>query len=235
MKLSTLNSKMQLLSVSTNAKTIKSDQSDKGVLTAICYLAPSTVSGHDTCPNAGNCKNVCLGWYAGRSRFSNVQQARIRKTKLYFENKPEFLRLLRADLDMFKAYCQQEGKKGFVRINGSSDLKIEDDGFMQDYPDLQFYDYTKREDRAFGNLPSNYHLTYSRDERTKPKDIQKRIKAVNIAVVFDKVPNTYMGIPVIDGDKDDLRPLDKKGVIVGLKAKGSAKKDESGFVVKMEG
>ena len=39
-----------------------------------------------------------------------------------------------------------------------------------------------------------------------------------------------MGRKVIDGDKHDLRFLDEKNVIVGLIAKGEAKKDISGFV-----
>jgi hypothetical protein len=35
---------------------------------------------------------------------------------------------------------------------------------------------------------------------------------------------------VIDGDEHDYRPADDKGVIVGLRAKGKAIKDKSGFV-----
>jgi len=55
---------------------------------------------------------------------------------------------------------------------------------------------------------------------------------VNMAVVFrDKLPDTFRGLRVIDGDKDDLRFLDPKGVVVGLIAKGRAKKDTSGFVI----
>ena len=59
----------------------------------------------------------------------------------------------------------------------------------------------------------------------------------NVAVVFrDKIPKSYKGYEVIDGDDSDLRFLDKfksweTGGIVGLKAKGPAKKDKSGFVV----
>jgi hypothetical protein len=36
--------------------------------------------------------------------------------------------------------------------------------------------------------------------------------------------------PVINGDETDLRFLDAKGVIVGLRAKGKARKDTTGFV-----
>jgi hypothetical protein len=54
---------------------------------------------------------------------------------------------------------------------------------------------------------------------------------MNVAAVFHKVPETYLGRTVINGDETDLRFLDPKGVIVGLKAKGKAKKDTTGFVV----
>jgi hypothetical protein len=39
-----------------------------------------------------------------------------------------------------------------------------------------------------------------------------------------------LGREVINGDKHDLRHLDPKKVIVGLIAKGKAKKDFNGFV-----
>jgi len=44
------------------------------------------------------------------------------------------------------------------------------------------------------------------------------------------MPETYEGTPVFNGDDSDLRFLDPKGVVVGLYAKGKAKKDTSGFV-----
>lgn len=223
---------MKIFSVGTNSKTAKGDKKGEAY-TAILYLSPANTSGYEVCPNAGSCRQLCLGLYAGRSKFSNVQKARLRKTRLYFEDKPEFLRLVREDLKYFDSFCKEHNTKGYVRFNGSSDIKIEDDGFMEEFPDLQFYDYTKRMDRNFLNLPTNYHLTYSRDERTKDVDIKNMIDVVNIAVVFDEIPNTYKGIKVINGDKTDLRPLDESGVIIGLKAKGTnAKNDTTGFVVR---
>ena len=55
---------------------------------------------------------------------------------------------------------------------------------------------------------------------------------MNVAVVFESVPETYIGKTVVDGDDTDLRFLDPKGVVIGLKAKGRARKDTSGFVVR---
>jgi hypothetical protein len=59
-----------------------------------------------------------------------------------------------------------------------------------------------------------------------------------VAVVFDvkrgkPLPAAFMGASVIDGDMHDLRFLDGyQGAVIGLRAKGPAKKDCSGFVVR---
>lgn len=115
MKLSTLNAKLNLLAVGTNSKTIKSD--DEEYLTAILYLAPSTNSGYNTCPKASEgCKQACL-YTAGRGKFSNVQNARIRKTKLFFEQRDIFLQQLHQDIELFQKYCKDNNIKPFVRLN----------------------------------------------------------------------------------------------------------------------
>lgn len=231
MQLSTINSKMTLLSVGTNAKTKKGD-SDLA-LTAIMYLAPADISGNEVCPSRSEgCTAACL-FTAGRGRMSNVHNARVKKTKRYFDNQPLFLRDLEADLQLFKTYCDQEGLQGYVRLNGTSDLKWEDHGIFDKYPTLRFYDYTKRDDRNFKNLPINYKLTYSRDENMTTETLKSTVQQVNVAVVFDSVPQVYEGIPVIEGDLTDLRWEDPPHVIVGLKAKGMAKADNTNFVIQL--
>jgi len=233
MKLSTLNSKLNLLSVGTNAKTIKSDKLDDS-LTAIMYLAPANLSGYEVCPNRSNgCTASCL-FTAGRGNMNTVQQARIRKTKLFFEDNKQFLTLLHSDLSLFLSFCKQESKTAYVRLNGTSDIDWENYLDFSKYPDIIFYDYTKRTDRSLNTLPTNYHITFSKDERTSDSEISSIIHSVNVAVVFDTVPDTWNGYKVIQGDLTDLRPKDEKGVIVGLKAKGKAKKDTSGFVIRLQ-
>jgi len=105
---------------------------------------------------------------------------------------------------------------------------------MEAFPDVQFYDYTKITKRAIkwaqGDMPANYHLTFSASESNDTAVAQVAAAGGNVAVVFDGMPNTYAGAPVVDGDASDLRFLDPDGVVVGLKAKGDAKKDDSGFV-----
>jgi hypothetical protein len=55
---------------------------------------------------------------------------------------------------------------------------------------------------------------------------------VPMSVVFrGQFPAQFMGRPVIDGDISDLDNLFAGPVIVGLRAKGKAKKSESLFIV----
>ena len=60
---------------------------------------------------------------------------------------------------------------------------------------------------------------------------------VNVAVVFigESLPTEWLGRPVIDGTTHDMRFLDPQGVIIGLLAKGRARRDGSGFTIKLEG
>ena len=73
-----------------NAKTSKGE--NLGYLTGILYLAPSDiVEGINLCPFASKgCKEACL-YKAGRGKFSNVQKARIKKTKHFRDNLNNFI------------------------------------------------------------------------------------------------------------------------------------------------
>jgi hypothetical protein len=113
-------------------------------------------------------------------------------------------------------------------------------GVIQVWESVQFYDYTKRFDRMAsylrGEMPRNYHLTFSRAEtlRSAADTLQVTEMGGNVAVVFGgkALPESWNGLRVIDGTLTDLRFTDPHGVVVGLLAKGKAKRDtHSGFVV----
>ena len=232
--ISSLNSKLKLLSVGTNAKTVKGDSTE--VLTAIMYLAPHDMSGYEVCPSSSTgCRNVCLVT-SGRGAMTSVQQARIRKTKLFFEDNGTFMSQLLTDLKLFETYCAENNTQGYVRLNGTSDILWETYDFFKDFPSLKFYDYTKIQGRNINDQP-NYKLTFSRSEDHTDADIFQAIGlGHNVAVVFDEVPEEYLGLPVVLGDLSDLRWEDPLGVIVGLKAKGKARKstpeEDKGFVIR---
>ena len=144
-------------------------------------------------------------------------------------------------INLFRNFCLENNLQGFVRLNGTSDLNFINltvrDGkdIFQLYPEIQFYDYTKIYDRE--SAYTNYYLLYSKSELTTVDQVKDLVSnGKNVSVVFESVLTSWEGIEVIDGDESDLRPLDKSGVVVGLKAKGIAKSNlkkgiQSGFVI----
>jgi hypothetical protein len=224
-----------LLCVSDDPKTRKGEK--LGYLTGLCYLAPHKMSGMgNVCPHASKgCASACLNT-AGRGVMPHVQAARIRKTRLFLTDRLEFLRMLRFDLHLLQSTAQFRRMIPVVRLNGTSDIPWEKYGVMEEHPSLQFYDYTKHPKRMLAylqdSLPHNYHLTFSRSESNEMDCIRVLQLGGNTAVVFRKeLPAEWKGYPVVRGDENDLRFLDGKNVVVGLTAKGQAKKDTSGFVI----
>jgi hypothetical protein len=124
-----------------------------------------------------------------------------------------------------------------IRLNGTSDIGWERYTVIQAFKTTRFYDYTKSFQRMVsfldGKLPSNYSLTFSRSETNEAQCLDVLARGGNVAVVFRSkvLPTHWNGFTVINGDENDLRFLDPKGVVVGLTAKGKAKTDTSGFVV----
>jgi hypothetical protein len=225
---------LKLLGIS-NTKTLKGEA--LGYRTYIMHLAPARVSGYQVCPMASSgCADACLN-LSGMGRFSNVQAARIAKTRWFFEDRKMFMAQLVKEIAAAVKSCAKQNLIPVFRLNGTSDIRWENqtvmghNNVMDMFPSVQFYDYTKIPNRY--NVPSNYHLTFSRSE-SNDQDIlwtEYRLMRHNVAVVFDTIPATYRGIPVVDGTLDDLRFLDPQNVVVGLKANGKGKQDRSGFVI----
>ena len=236
---------MNLLSTG-NPKILKGQK--QGYNTYILHLAPADLSGYETCPKRTHgCTFACLntagrgGMFRKGETTNVIQKARIRKTKLFFENRDLFFSQLVNDIEKAIKQSEKIGLIPVFRLNGTSDISWEKYSIMgtgknifQLFPNVQFYDYTKVLGRKVVHI-SNYHLTFSAADGNDA-DVTKAIaQGYNIAVVFalkktSPMPEFYEGIPVFNGDESDLRFLDPKNVVVGLYAKGKAKKDASGFV-----
>lgn len=244
---------MKLLTeAASNTKTAK-NASMGGYLSYILHLAPYKLSGKNVCPMASKgCAAACLNT-AGRGQFDSVQVARLNKTKRFHDDKPLFMSQLVKDLDAVVRKAAKLNLKAVVRLNGTSDLDwtaIQTDNGLnvfERFPSIQFYDYTKvlryLKKQKLNPLP-NYDLTFSKSE-VNDLLVAEAIKlGFNVAAVFSikdasQLPNEFNGRPLIDGDSHDLRFLDLKpsdglGAFVGLKAKGKARKDTSGFVIQLE-
>ena len=220
----------------TNAKTSKNEQD-----TYILYLAPynQNSKGINICPKASEgCAAACL-FSAGRGAFSNVINARKNKTEYYLHDKKTFINQLASELIKIDKKANKNTNQTLIRLNGTSDLdfifllKKYANFDISNYNNLHFYDYTKilGKVKKYSNS-KNYTLTFSRAEDNE-QDIFQAVKyGANVSAVFKgTLPQTYKGIPVIDGDKTDNEMLKYKGYILGLKAKGKARTDKSGFVI----
>jgi hypothetical protein len=244
---------MKLLSTG-NPKVLKGMK--QGYNTYILHLAPANLSGFETCPKrTTGCTSACLntagrgGMFKKGETTNTIQKARIRKTQLFFEERKGFMELLVKDIELAIKQSAKLGLTPVFRLNGTSDLAWEKyeatiatkDGnkfvfqnIFEAFPNVQFYDYTKILGRKVKHIP-NYHLTFSAADGNDADVFGAIAQGYNVATVFglkktEPMPDNYQGRPVFNGDESDLRFLDPKGVIVGLYAKGKAKKDTSGFV-----
>jgi hypothetical protein len=211
----------------------------KRVLARVLYLTPGIF-----CPLATDgCRGCCLGHTSGRMGLQDQTTARDKRAALYLEEPDYFLARLKSELYLLQADAMRLKCRPAVRLNGSSDIAWEQrhPEIFDEFPQIQFYDYTKiptRVHRFLGigkrsqrSWPRNYHLTFSADERTtkQAKRILKHGGTVTV-VFWPELPATWCGFPVVDGDTHDARFLDPQGSVIGLRAKGTAKDDDSGFV-----
>ena len=171
--------------------------------------------------------------------FRTHTNARDRRAALILENPRLFVKRLRAELTLLETDALQYDLRPAIRLNGTSDLRWEClyPELFNDFPHLQFFDYTKLHIRVRHHLqeklPANYHLTFSADATNHRQAIDLLHQGGTVAVVFwPNLPKTWWGFPVIDGDLHDARFLDPRGVVVGLRAKGAARVDTTGFTIR---
>lgn len=210
------------------------------------YFAPAKMSGYEVCPRrTEECTLLCLN-ESGRNKMdtkkNTINNSRIKKTKLFFEEREFLVRWIIDEIKNSKKKAESEGYRFSVRLNNTSDLNpetfyIDDNGtkrnLLQLFPDVQFYDYTKVGNRI--NLVEkypNYDITFSYSGHNMDECKFMLENGCRVAMVFNKVPDEYMGYKVIDGDQYDMRYLDDKNVIVGLKFKRVRNKlTENKFVI----
>jgi hypothetical protein len=226
-----------------NHKLAKSDKAGRGYMTVGLSLAPAKVSGFEMCRGRSKgCTAACLNT-AGRGQQTITQRARIAKTILLNTQPSVFIDRLEEELHFYEDKALRQNNYLACRLNVVSDYPWEEKfpSLFQNHFPVQFYDYTKIYKRAvnfsLGQFPPNYHLTFSRSESNwlSVREIISKKFPVNVAVVFssEKFPTKWADRKVISGDETDLRFLDECGTIVGLKAKGRARSESSGFVIQL--
>lgn len=208
-----------------------------GYHSAILHLWPHKFPGEkwNTCPRASaGCASDCLN-ISGLGKTNKTQLARKNKTRLLFEDRDAFVGKLWVELKALAKRADALGLKPCVRLNGTSDIAWEGNSFAHIFlcfPDIQFYDYTKRAGRLFKRLPENYHLTFPLSENNILGASRVLDAGMSVAAVFrGGLPNEYMGREIVDGDKHDLTFLHSPGSLIGLRAKNRAKQNLTGFTI----
>lgn len=235
-----------------SSKLIKSK--DRNVMTYGIYLAPYDLSGYNVCPESEQCKKYCL-YGSGRNKIElianehggNIQMSRIKKTKLFFEDRRSFMKLLIHEIKQNIKRAEEKQMRFAVRLNCTSDIcldefNIDDQNILEIFPEVQFYDYTKvYKHIALSEKYKNYDLTFSYSGTNWTLCEILLNKGYRVAVVFeDHLPKEFRGFPVIDANKHDARYLDDGGIVCGLSYKkvannyieGKFQRPDAMFVIK---
>lgn len=216
---------------SVNLSTKHKKAYDYKELTYGLYLAPAKMSGYEVCPmRTKECTSLCLNGSGHSLAYGDmINGSRIRKTKLFFEHREFFVRWMIAEIITARDKAKRLGYRFSVRLNNTSDIPptsfyITEGGksvnILELFPDVQFYDYTKVPNRTtLSSKYPNYDITFSYSGLNMETCEEMLKNKVRVAMVFKKVPETFMGYKVVNGDNYDMRYLDPKNVIVGLKFK----------------
>jgi len=216
-------------SVSTTVKHKKSIK--YGELTYSLYLAPAKMSGYETCPGrTAECTRLCLNESGMNRMVQNIKgdainESRIKKTKLFFEDRPFFMEWMIFEINAAKRKAAKLGYTLSVRLNNTSDINpvefhLNGKNILEIFPDVMFYDYTKVDNRVeLMKQYKNYDVTYSFSGYNLTKCQEMLLQKIKVAMVFKIVPEMYMGYKVINGDEYDMRYKDPEPTIIGLKFK----------------
>ena len=218
---------MKLLDTRGNNTKVKKSNEQAG--SQYRFASMSLMPNNQICAGAkaAGCMDTCLT-YTGMAEVypDTILTARQAKSDLWMHSRDEFLAQLRKELSNFDKLCFKQSVTGVVRLNVYSDIPWEEYGIPQEFPRLQFYDYTKIAARLEKRLPPNYRLMFSYSKRaTYAKQVERFVSSGSsapMAVVFKgEFPKTFMGRTVVDGDASDWLNVNQRNVVVGLKFKGS--------------
>lgn len=214
-----------------NRKFSKRRKGEENWLISGLSFVPHTISGVNVCCfSTSECRKHCIS-QTGYGKLKKVQLAREIKTAAFHYDSLVFINQLHGEISKYREYANKINMKLAIRLNVFSDIEWEYWGSLfKNHSDVQFYDYTKDAGRMISpQIPFNYDLTYSRSENREgtAQSILELGKRVAVIFPHDKpLPDSYLGYQVVDGDESDLRFLDPKNCVVGLRAKGSLKNDD---------
>ena len=186
------------------------------------------------------CLRACVSSTGLSKAFPNINETRRLKTDMLLQQTDRFLARLEHEIREVLSEFSGSGLQPLFRMNAFSEIRWERLApHLFSLPGFIAYDYAANPERL-GATPENYHLTFSRKEDNEPETLRQLSRGQNCAVVFHEIgsyaghgayaqrlPGTWLGYKVIDGDISDHRSLDPiapagaPGYVVGLRLKGS--------------
>lgn len=232
------------------SKLDKSNASETGFVNRGLTMSPSDEAspflgkGFNACHGATiACSFACVGAKTGQGRLKSSKVARIGRTIVFDCFREDFRRLLTIEIKIAELKAQKIGAKLAMRLNVATDHWQFAEEIAALFPSIVFYDYSAIPNavRKQSNVQRIYSLKDGDCRLSKALEILK--EGHGVAVVFDiesrskaPLPATWQGVPVIDGDLNDLwftRKPANGAFVVGLRVKGNAKQVEiakaSGF------
>ena len=220
-------------------KLIKSN--GMGFYNAGIGLAQANLSATNNCTaSTPDCRKLCLGNF-GRAEFlPQLMQTRINRSNFLHRHRQLAWQTMLPQLMAIDRRATRNGLTVAFRPDITSDKNWDLilPQLFATFPNWKFYGYTKLRSKITRYLNGSNPMvpTFSWSERLKSKLVNHTSgddypsflleNGINIAVVFydrktlaGRLPRKFLGRTVIDGDKHDLRFLDPRGVIVGLKPK----------------
>ena len=230
---------------------------NNGTITYCIYLAPHNMAtpndNRTVCAFSQHCAPFCLN-SSGRNKGdilargegqSLINIARIKRTKMWWENREDFMRLCIHEIKRTKKYAEKKGMGFSVRVNGTSDLNIEQFidpdtklNILELFPNIQFYDYSKAYARSLYLIKKykNYDVTLSYDGFNENACRDFLRQGGKVAVVFDTLtgdmPVSFCGYKVESGNEYDMRYLNSPKCVIGLHYHRTANDYKSGKYVR---
>jgi hypothetical protein len=177
------------------------------------------------CPRSTKgCVGGCVTSKSANAKLDRSQRSRLAR-HIFLMFRPAAAFTLMGD--QLKAARDLHGRRGARwRVNVSDDLRMEllAPGLFSLAP--RPYSYTKWSPEERPGRPG-FRLVYSASERTSPQTIADWCQAGHrVAVVMDvkrgkAIPDSFLHLPVVDGDLTDDLWAHPAGAIVGLRAKGT--------------
>jgi hypothetical protein len=191
-------------------------------LPALKGLAVNEATGDfvvvDTCPGAGACKVYCYAKKGGYVQWKASSMSQTRQLNFLLNDPQGYKNKLESELRSAEAKYGKKGTKVVVRWHDAGDFFSPEYldlaySVARDFPNIDFYAYTKMAGVATGDKPSNFKMNFSMGatpDQEKQIDFQKtKHSTVVPKTMFDDLITRDGDGKVVRNDKGQIQFSDE--------------------------